>query len=352
MLYRFIKQTEAAFSRWYDFEDVRISDILKRFDNHSITTVVILSRDKKLAGVITEGDIRRGILGGLTVHDPIHDLVNRSPVVSGDTQISNSDEDAFVANRIDLVPVVIDGEFAGILVNPTFTQMTEVEFIIMAGGKGTRLKPFTEDCPKPMVEIADKPMIEHIILNAKSHGFTNFTITLNYLGHMIVDHLGDGSRLGVNVSYVQEEEPLGTAGALSLLEKPPEHPFIVSNGDVVTQLNYREFYNAHLSNGAVASMAVKRHDIQNQFGVVHTDGTTIVGFEEKPVYTSQINAGVYVLNPETLSLLPTNSYCDMPNLFMKLRAANMHLLAFAIFESWLDVGNPNDLHQARKTLSS
>ena len=99
-------------------------------------------------------------------------------------------------------------------------------------------------------------------------------------------------------------------------------------------------------------MAVKRHDIQNQFGVVHTDGTTIVGFEEKPVYTSQINAGVYVLNPETLSLLSTNSYCDMPNLFMKLRAANMHLLAFAIFESWLDVGNPNDLHQARKTLSS
>ena len=351
MLYRFIKQTDAAFSRWHDFEDVRISDILKRFDTHSITTVVILSRDKKLAGVITEGDIRRGILGGLTVHDPIHDLVNRSPVSDGDdTPNFELGRDAFVASRIDLVPVVIDGEFAGILVQSDFHPDDRGRIHHHGWWQGNAAQALHRGLPQAHGRDC-RQTHDRAHHSERQVRLLNFTITLNYLGHMIVDHLGDGSRLGVNVSYVGRRNRLAPP-ALSLLEKPPEHPFIVSNGDVVTQLNYREFYNAHLSNGAVASMAVKRHDIQNQFGVVHTDGTTIVGFEEKPVYTSQINAGVYVLNPETLSLLPTNSYCDMPNLFMKLRAVNMHLLAFAIFESWLDVGNPNDLHQARKTLSS
>ena len=351
MSYSFIDKSDEKFKKWHDFDDALVSDILRRFNTFSITTAVIMSRDGRLAGVITEGDIRRGFLRGLAADDTIECLINRSPVITSIKPIPKTDETTLIGRRIDLVPMIVEDEFVGILVNTVYAEKVDADFVIMAGGKGTRLKPLTEDCPKPMLEIAGKPMIEHIILRAKSHGFTNFTITVNYLGNLIVDHIKDGSWLGVKVTYVEENEPLGTAGALALLKNPPEKPFLVSNGDVVTQLNYREFYDAHISDDSVASMAVRRYEIKNQFGVVHTEGSSIIAFEEKPVYTSQINAGVYVLNPEALEFINKGSHCDMPDLFMKLKAANLHLSAFAVFEPWLDVGNPSDLRHARQNLS-
>jgi NDP-sugar pyrophosphorylase family protein len=165
--------------------------------------------------------------------------------------------------------------------------------VIMAGGKGTRLHPLTDNCPKPMLRITGKPILEHIIERAKIEGFSHFVLAINYLGNMIEEYFGNGHALGVNIDYLREEKPLGTAGALSLLNPRPDIAFVVTNGDVLTDIRYGEVLDFHLQHHAKATMAVRIHEWQNPFGVVKTQGIEIIGYEEKPLSRSHINAGVY-----------------------------------------------------------
>ena len=189
-------------------------------------------------------------------------------------------------------------------------------------------------------------MLEHIIERAKLDGFTRFVIAIHYLGHMIEEYFGDGERLGVQISYLREQSPLGTAGALGLLNPHPEAPFVVTNGDVITDIRYGELLDFHIRHNAMATMAVRVHEWQHPFGVVQTDGVDIVGFEEKPVARSHINAGVYVLEPDSLGHLSMDSHCDMPALFERLQAAAKRTVAYPMHEPWLDVGRPDDLQRA------
>jgi NDP-sugar pyrophosphorylase family protein len=218
--------------------------------------------------------------------------------------------------------------------------------VIMAGGMGKRLRPYTENCPKPLLPVKGKPMLEHIIEQARSEGFVNFILAVHYLGQMIVDHFGNGDRLGVQIEYLREQSPLGTAGALELLNPIPEVPFVVTNGDVMTDIRYGELLDFHIRHDAVATMAVRVHEWQHPFGVVQTQGVEIVGFEEKPVNRSHINAGVYALDPEALSVLSAGTTCDMPILFERLHLKNKRTVAYPMHEPWLDVGRPEDLQVA------
>ena len=192
-------------------------------------------------------------------------------------------------------------------------------------------------------------MLEHIIEKATSDGFHNFVISLNYLGHMVEKYFGDGSDYGVRISYLREDEPLGTAGCLSLLTEIPEMPFIVTNGDVLTDIYYNEFLHFHSRHEANATMAVRQHEIQNQFGVVRTRGLEIESFEEKPVYRSHVNAGIYVLDPSVLSHLEYQRHCDMPTLFERVKQNAGRIIAYPMHEPWLDVGRPEDLADARES---
>jgi NDP-sugar pyrophosphorylase family protein len=221
--------------------------------------------------------------------------------------------------------------------------------VIMAGGKGIRMRPYTENCPKPMLEVGGKPMLEHIIERSKADGFRNFIIALNYLGHMIEDHFGDGSNWKVKISYLREEEPLGTAGALSILQKSLDKPFLVTNGDVMTDIHYCDMLDFHLHHNAMATMAVSQYEIQNQFGVVKTKGLEIEGFEEKPIYRSHINSGIYVLNPDVLNLLESNKRCDMPTLFEQIKENGGRTIVYPMHEPWLDVGRPEDIMLFKKS---
>jgi NDP-sugar pyrophosphorylase family protein len=218
--------------------------------------------------------------------------------------------------------------------------------VIMAGGKGTRLRPYTENCPKPMLPVTGKPMLEHIIERARQEGFTHFMLAIHYLGEIIEKHFGKGERLGVHIDYLREQSPLGTAGALGLLEQRPDAPFVVTNGDVLTDIRYGELLDFHVRHAAAATMAVRVHEWQHPFGVVQTRGIDIVGFEEKPVARSHINAGVYALDPGALDLLSANAPCDMPTLFERLQAASRRTVAYPMHEPWLDVGRPDDLNRA------
>jgi NDP-sugar pyrophosphorylase family protein len=226
--------------------------------------------------------------------------------------------------------------------------MRENIMVIMAGGMGTRMRPYTEDCPKPLLPVAGKPMLEHIIERAKLEGFSQFIIAIHYLGHMIEECFGDGEQLGVEIAYLKENAPLGTAGALSLLNPKPRLPFVVTNGDVITDIRYGELLDFHVRHAAAATMAVRIHEWQHPFGVVQMQGVEIVGFEEKPVARTHINAGVYVLDPSVLNLLDDDQRCDMPTLFERLQVKNNRTVAYPMHEPWLDVGRPDDLVVANK----
>ena len=191
-------------------------------------------------------------------------------------------------------------------------------------------------------------MLEHIIERAKLEGFNHFVLAIHYLGHMIEAYFGKGERLGVQIDYLREESPLGTAGALGLLKPIPDAPFVVTNGDVITDIHYGELLDFHTRHNAAATMAVRVHEWQHPFGVVQTQGVEIVGFEEKPIARSHINAGVYALDPLALSVLTADAHCDMPTLFERLQTNKKRTVAYPMHEPWLDVGRPDDLLAANK----
>jgi NDP-sugar pyrophosphorylase family protein len=219
--------------------------------------------------------------------------------------------------------------------------------VIMAGGQGTRLLPHTENCPKPLLPVAGKPILEHIIGRAKLEGFNHFVLAIHYLGHMIEARFGNGERLGVQIDYLREETPLGTAGALSLLNLLPDAPFVVTNGDVITDIRCSDMLNYHCQQGASATMAVRIHEWQHPFGVVRTKGVDIIGFEEKPTIRNHINAGVYVLNPEVLDVLKHGEHCDMTTLFDHLQDSGARTIVYPMHEPWLDVGHVDNLKRAQ-----
>jgi NDP-sugar pyrophosphorylase family protein len=218
----------------------------------------------------------------------------------------------------------------------------------MAGGLGKRLRPYTENCPKPMLHVAGKPMLEHIIERARCEGFQNFILAVNYLGNVIEDYFGDGTNLQVSIDYIRESSPLGTAGALALLEQEPTQPIIVTNGDVLSDINYGEILDFHVRHDAAATMAVRLYEWQHPFGVVQTNGVDIVGFEEKPINRTHINAGIYTLSPKVLKHIKPDTALDMPSLFEDLQAEGKRTVAFPMHEPWLDVGRPDDLALANK----
>ena len=194
-----------------------------------------------------------------------------------------------------------------------------------------------------MLPVAGKPMLEHIIDRAKLEGFNRFILAIHYLGKMIEDHFGRGDKIGVKIDYLREKTPLGTAGALGLLNPIPDAPFVVTNGDVITDIRYGELIDFHIRHAAVATMAVRTHEWQHPFGVVQIKGVEIVGLEEKPVARSHINAGVYALSPAVIKGLKAGDPCDMPTLFRRLQDDAKRTVAYPMHEPWLDVGQPSDL---------
>lgn len=327
-----------------------IEDAIKNLDAVAIKIVLIVDETGKLLGSVSDGDIRRGLLRGLVMRDSVLEVIHMNVMVVPAQMNRKLVRQLMMVNKIFQVPV-IDDEYR--VIGLHLWEEIEVPthrdnlMVIMAGGMGKRLMPYTSDCPKPMLPVAGKPMLEHIIQRAQSEGFQRFVLAVHHLGHMIRSHFGDGSRWNVSIDYIEEDTPLGTAGALSLLNPRPDMPFIVTNGDVLTDIHYGELLDFHLSHQAKSTMAIRAYEWQHPFGVVRTRGVEIVGFDEKPISRSHINAGVYALDPQVLDLLDQNHPCDMPQLFERIKQHRMKSVAYPMHEPWLDVGRPSDLAKAR-----
>jgi dTDP-glucose pyrophosphorylase len=327
-----------------------IQEAIQSLDRSGLQIVLVVSGQDKLFGTLTDGDIRRALLKGLTLQSEASQIAHQNPLVAPPEMGREMVLQLMQANRIHQLPVVDrDRNVVGLHIWDEILapSLRPNMMVVMAGGRGTRLRPHTENCPKPMLEVGGKPMLEHIIERAKAEGFREFVLAIHYLGNMVEDHFGDGSKWGVSIGYLREESPLGTAGALSLLSARPEAPFVVTNGDVMTDVHYGEMLEFHSRHHAAATMAVRQHELQNPFGVVRTNGVEITGFEEKPVYRSHINAGIYVLSPDGLDALQPGQHCEMPTLFDRIRERSGRTIVYPMHEPWLDVGRPDDLKLAR-----
>lgn len=331
----------------------QIRDAIQNLEKSGTQIVLFIDKNNRLVGTLTDGDIRRAFLNGANLETSIHEIINRDPfTVSQDT--SQKDIlNLMKIKKIHQLPVVDDErkvlklELLEQIITPTINENI---MVIMAGGKGSRMYPYTKNCPKPMLKIRGKPILEHIIEKSKKEGILNFIISINHLGYVIEDYFKDGKKFGVNISYCKETKPLGTAGALSLISDNIELPLIICNGDVLANISYHDMLNFHKKNRSMATMAVRLHEIQNPYGIVTTKGIEIDSFEEKPIYSSYVNAGIYIINPLALKTLKYDQFCDMPNFFSKLKLNDEKTIVYPMYEKWLDVGQPNDLITAQKFL--
>lgn len=330
-----------------------IENAVKSLNKSSLRICLVVNHNNQLIGTVSDGDLRRGILKGLSLKDDIKSITKCNPFKVPQSVDKEVVKQIMIANKISQVPEVNDkNEIVYLHRLETFLEERHFEnkFVIMAGGKGVRLKPLTDNCPKPMLEINGKPMIRRIIEQAKSDGFIDFIISINYLGNIIEEYLSDGSDLGVNIEYIKETIPLGTAGSLTLLPNALNKPFVVTNGDVISDIQYSDILDFHSRHNSDATMAVRLQERQNPYGVVKMDGVKIISIDEKPKEQFHVIGGIYVISPATIKLLKKNSSCDMPEFFELMNSKNLSTYAYPMHEPWLDVGNPLDFQKANKKI--
>lgn len=330
-------------------KNATIKEALKIIDKAAMQIALIVDDDDRLVGTLTDGDIRRGLLKGLTLDSSIEGITFTTPTIA---TISDTKEEILkiaLAKRLHQVPIVDEnGKIVGIqeieeLIKPK--QKTN-KVVLMVGGLGTRLRPLTDNTPKPMLKVGNKPILQTIIEKFAEYGYANIVMCVNYKSHVIQEYFGDGGEFGVNIEYVFEEQRMGTAGALSLLHVKPTEPFFVMNGDLLTNVNFEHLHDYHLANNATGTMCVREYDFQVPYGVVHVKNSKILSIEEKPTHKFFVSAGIYMLSPEVLELIPQNKFYDMPTLFDKIISDNKNAISFPLREYWLDIGRIEEYKKA------
>jgi len=330
-----------------------ILEAISLINSSSYFIAIVIDKEKKLIGTITDGDIRRGLIEGVSINDSCIKIMNKSPLVSHEDDSHETRLQIMKANSIKQLPVVnFKKEVVGLIYfgELIHEDVLENTMLIMAGGFGKRMQALTKNTPKPMLLLGEKPIMEHIILKAKAHGFRKFLISVHYLPEKIIEYFSDGSSLGVDIKYLHENKPLGTAGAISLIDKDFDTPLVITNGDLLIDINYKNLLDFHNEHNADATMAIRRHVIENPFGVVETENLFIKSIKEKPSYQSNVNAGIYVINNKIKECIKPKEYIDMPDLFNQLldKNQNLNFLAYPLHEDWLDIGNPSDLSEANR----
>ena len=330
--------------------DSTIAQAIALLDSSIYKIVLVVDEQKKLLGTITDGDVRRGILKGFSLQDPVGKIMAVQPVVAAEKALMSKVAALMHQHTIKQVPRVNElGQVVGLEISPDLigTGKKDNFVILMAGGLGTRLRPLTNDKPKPMLSVGEKPILETIISNFAEQGFHKIFLSLNYKAEQIRDHFGNGRELGVEIEYLLEEERLGTAGAISLITQKTDLPILVMNADLLTKVSFADLLNSHKLHNAVATMCVREYEFQVPFGVVGIENEQIVNIDEKPVHKFFVNAGIYALNPEVQGRIPKNQYLDMPALFNQLVSEKQSTLAFPIREYWIDIGQHSDFAQAQ-----
>jgi dTDP-glucose pyrophosphorylase len=336
--------------------DTSIRDAISVIDQASLQHCLVVDAQRTLMGVVSDGDVRRGILRGVDIDGSVATVMNDNPVTAEAGLSRDAYLNVFYGKSVRLLPLV-DSEncVVDVLVLDQLTAETpryDNWIVIMAGGLGQRLRPRTLNTPKPLLKVGDRPIVETIVTELASQGFRNFYISVNFQADKLREHLGDGNRWNVNINYIDESEPMGTAGSLTLLEDKPTSPLIVMNGDLLTKLNFVGLLDLHNENKATGTVWLREYDFQIPFGVVKTEDLRVVELDEKPLHRFMVNAGIYVLNPEVVDMIPANVRVDMTDVFQDLLRRDETVIGCPIHEYWIDIGREEDFLRANDDYSS
>ncbi len=328
-----------------------VIDALTVINEGALRICLIVSADNILLGVITDGDIRRAILNNIALTENVTRVMNRQPTTIADNLPRQHMLTMMQQQSILALPVVDhQGHILGLETWEQAIQKTVYEnpVFIMAGGLGSRLRPLTDDCPKPMLKVGNKPLLEILLNQFIKAGFKNIYISTCYMPEKIIEYFGDGAAWGAKINYIHEDTPLGTGGALGLLPKDIQKlPLIMINGDVLTSTDFVRLLEFHEQHKPVATMCVRQYEYQIPYGVINSDGNRIVDINEKPVHRYFVNAGIYVISPELFLNVPKQHKVDMPSLLDKHIANSQEVLMFPLHEYWLDIGRIDDFNKAQ-----
>lgn len=328
-----------------------LHEAMSTLDRGGLQIAVVVDEGRHVLGTLTDGDIRRALLRQLPMSTPAHEVMGHSPQTA---RASASKEEVLAQmerRRLLHIPIVDEqSRIVGIqtlhdLLHP---KRRDNAVFLMAGGFGKRLQPLTDHCPKPLLNVGDKPILEIIIENFVAAGFRRFFISTHYRPEMIRERIGDGSRWNIEVEYVHEDEPLGTGGALGLLPKNRiREPMFMMNGDLLTNLDFNKLLDFHDSHDGVATMCVREYEHRVPYGVIESDGLRVMSMVEKPAYRYFINAGIYVLSPDVLDAVTPGQSIDMPTLLEQRMTAGEQINMFPVHEYWLDIGRMEDFQRAQ-----
>jgi dTDP-glucose pyrophosphorylase len=331
-----------------------LEEAISILDKEALRLVMVVDADRRLLGTLTDGDVRRALIKHMDLGAPVADVMCVSPRTATRKWTREQMLALMEQHQLLHIPVLDDvGKVVGLETLHGLLQRSRREnpVFLMAGGFGTRLRPLTDSCPKPLLKIGDKPILELILESFVEAGFYHFYISTHYMPEMIRAHFGDGSRWGVNIQYVHEESPLGTGGALGLL--PHDEitlPVFVMNGDLLTSLNVQNLLDFHNANPASATMCVREYEHKVPYGVIQSDGHRIRSMVEKPLYQYFINAGIYLLSPELVKSVRPNTKIDMPTLLEQQIAEGKVVNMFPVYEYWLDIGRMEDFQRAQNEM--
>ncbi len=328
-----------------------ILDTLKVIDNAAVEIALVVDENKRLIGTVTDGDIRRGLIKGTKLEEPIDSLMNPSPITAGLN--STDDELLFLMTNRSIKHLPILDKNRRVLRLVLLKDLIKGKkrpniAIIMAGGLGSRLGTLTQNTPKPLLPVGGKPVIARIAEQLKSHGIEEIYISINYKGSQIKKWFEENPINGAQISYLEEKEFLGTAGALSLLPNKPSNPFIVINGDIISPVNFGSLLEFHQQSHKSMTLCTREFNFQVPYGVLKLNGSQLISIEEKPSQNIFINAGIYVINPELLKYIPEKNRFDMPELINIAIKEGNEIACYPVSDYWLDIGTPQDYIKADK----
>ncbi len=334
----------------YDYGDIK--KVINAIEKGGVRIALLLNKENKLLGTISDGDIRRGLLRGLTLESPLSEILRSNCLTA--TLLTKKDEIKKIMreNAISQIPIVDKNKkFLGLEISEEILPKSSRFLLpncalLMAGGRGERLRPITDNCPKPLLPVNGKPILEIILEQCIDAGICNFYISVNYLAEQIINYFGNGSKWNVDIQYLREDIPLGTAGPLKLLPDSLEKPLILINGDVLTKTNFHNVLNYHNSNFADITICAREQIISCPYGVIEVEGINFQSMVEKPTFRQLVNAGIYVLNPSVFSLIQKNEYFDMPDLIGLCKEKKQKIIVYPVHEYWLDIGKPESLDKA------
>lgn len=312
----------------------------------------VVDEQNKLLGSLTDGDLRRGFIKGLGFEDELLDFVQFSPIYVKENEVDLDQLEKFRRDLLKIIPIVNDNSIIVDILDFSLRKtLIPADAVLMAGGEGKRLRPLTENTPKPLLKVGDKPIIEYNIDRLINFGIKNINLSINYLGEQLVDYFGDGSAKGVGIKYVKEDKPLGTIGSILLVDEFHNDDIIVMNSDLLTNIDFADFFKSYQESGADMAVAATSYHVDVPYAVLEMgEGTEVKSLKEKPRYTYYSNAGIYIIKKDLLKIIPQNQFYDITDLMERVLEMNLKLITFPINGYWLDVGKHEDFKKAQEDI--